>query len=272
MRLLLILAACAATLALPAGASAATCTPTTQTYPDAPADGDYLQPPEITGLTAEVRDNCAIVLTTQIANRPYLFPDDQLQWYLDADNNPATGLTAGPTAGADDVIVLLSDGTAVAVDAVSGAPIALLSAVGRFGVVFPIDLIGATNNSTIRIVAVSLADHPNAVLLFVDFAPDPGNPPYLLQLQPAAAPPGPPPTPAPAPAPAPAVQCVVPALRGLTLARARTKLAAAHCALGAVHRRRGRGTPGRVLGSSPRTGTTAPAGTPVSVTVRARPR
>jgi len=72
--------------------------------------------------------------------------------------------------------------------------------------------------------------------------------------------------------PAPTVQCVVPKLNGLTVKRARTRLTAAHCALGTVHKRRGKGRPGRIISSSPAAGTTAPDGTKVSVTVRTRRR
>jgi beta-lactam-binding protein with PASTA domain len=61
----------------------------------------------------------------------------------------------------------------------------------------------------------------------------------------------------------------VPKLAGLTVAAARTRLAAAHCTLGAVHKHRARGRSGIVLASRPTAGTTAPDRAKVAVTVRA---
>jgi hypothetical protein len=81
--------------------------------------------------------------------------------------------------------------------------------------------------------------------------------------QPPASPPAPPP---PAPLPPTQTRCVVPTLRGKTLASARTALARAHCRLGVVHRaysstvRRG-----RVIRQSPRPGTRSLRGKRVAV-------
>lgn len=56
--------------------------------------------------------------------------------------------------------------------------------------------------------------------------------------------------------------CVVPRLRGVTVAAARRRLAAANCRLGSV---RGRRRGARVRSQSPRAGSIRPAGTPVRV-------
>jgi subtilisin family serine protease len=70
--------------------------------------------------------------------------------------------------------------------------------------------------------------------------------------------------------------CVVPRLAGLSLARARAKLSAAHCALGRVTRpraRRGRRLPPLVVKSSrPGTGASGAEGTKVALTLKAKPR
>jgi len=68
-----------------------------------------------------------------------------------------------------------------------------------------------------------------------------------------------------APSP-PAPRCVVPQLKGKSLARARGALAAAHCALGKVRKPKGARLAGlRVKSSSPAAGTTLPSGAGVSL-------
>jgi hypothetical protein len=111
-------------------------------------------------------------------------------------------------------------------------------------------------------------------------APDLHNPPPVPK--PVAAPvpsaPAPAPAPAAAPAPAPAqsvagttasnVRCVVPRLRGRTVAQARKALARSKCGLGLVLRPRG--ARGRLVVSSqrPSAGAKRPAGTRVAVRLR----
>jgi hypothetical protein len=79
--------------------------------------------------------------------------------------------------------------------------------------------------------------------------------PYILSAAPAP------------PPPPPAVACVVPRLRGKTLAAARTSLTRARCALGRVLRRRSRVRRGRIVAQGLRPGTRRPRGTRVGVTV-----
>lgn len=87
-------------------------------------------------------------------------------------------------------------------------------------------------------------------------------------------------TPAPAPAPAPpgwtpappAPRCVVPSVRGLTLAKARAGLRAAHCIVGRVQgKAKRRPRIAVVVRQSPKAGTSAPAGSYIALDVR-RPR
>ncbi len=78
----------------------------------------------------------------------------------------------------------------------------------------------------------------------------------------------------PTPTPTPAKKCVVPKLKGKTLAAARRALVAASCRLGTV-KRSGRGRPGRIRAFKPKAGSVLAAGTRVNVTVNralARPR
>lgn len=71
----------------------------------------------------------------------------------------------------------------------------------------------------------------------------------------------------PPPPPAAAARCVVPALRGKTLARARALLAARHCRLGRVGRSYSRVRRGRVVAQAKRPGARLPRGTKVGVVV-----
>jgi beta-lactam-binding protein with PASTA domain len=70
--------------------------------------------------------------------------------------------------------------------------------------------------------------------------------------------------------PSPVKKCVVPKLKGKTVAAARRALAAANCRLGTV-KRRGRGRPGRIRAFKPKAGSVLAAGTRVDVTVNRRP-
>jgi hypothetical protein len=66
----------------------------------------------------------------------------------------------------------------------------------------------------------------------------------------------------------PGDRCLVPKLRGLTLAKALARLALRHCKVGPVIRRRVRGLEaGKVAKSSPPAGTVIPLSTPVTVVV-----
>jgi hypothetical protein len=103
---------------------------------------------------------------------------------------------------------------------------------------------------------------------------------FTVTPSPAAPPPA---TPAPAPTPPtggdgpawvpppPSPRCVVPQLRGLTLAKARARLRAAHCRTGRIQGR-GRKLPrvARVVRQSPRAGTSAPEAAEVALDIHLR--
>jgi beta-lactam-binding protein with PASTA domain len=75
--------------------------------------------------------------------------------------------------------------------------------------------------------------------------------------------------PAGSPAQPQAARCLVPRLRGATVAKARAALRRAACKVGAVRRVKGRGVArGRVLAQSRRAGRTVAAGTRVDLRVR----
>jgi beta-lactam-binding protein with PASTA domain len=69
------------------------------------------------------------------------------------------------------------------------------------------------------------------------------------------------------------VRCLVPKLKGLTLAKATSALRAANCTLGKVTKKKVRkGKKGVVVSHSPAAGQSLPAGSPVKVTVSAKKR
>jgi hypothetical protein len=75
------------------------------------------------------------------------------------------------------------------------------------------------------------------------------------------------------PPPPPPVKCVVPKLKGKTLAAAKRLLHKAHCTLGKVKKKSSSQKTGAVIGQSPRSGTKKPQGFPVNVIVsKGRPK
>ena len=100
------------------------------------------------------------------------------------------------------------------------------------------------------------------------FANAPPPPPSAPPPPPPAAPPAPPPPPAPQPRPPAQVRCVVPNVKGITLAAARTRLGRARCSLGRVARAySGRVRRGKIVSQSRRPGARLPRATRVNVVV-----
>ncbi|TMK77921.1 MAG: PASTA domain-containing protein [Actinobacteria bacterium] len=73
----------------------------------------------------------------------------------------------------------------------------------------------------------------------------------------------------PPPLPKPPARCRVPRVIGLTLLRARARIARARCRVGRVRRQRSRMV-GRVIGQSPQGGSIRPRGTRVTLLVGRR--
>jgi Ca2+-binding RTX toxin-like protein len=102
------------------------------------------------------------------------------------------------------------------------------------------------------------------------FAPPPPPPPEPPPLGPPPPAPPPPPPPPAAPPPAPAIQlrCVVPNVKGKTLAKARRLLVSKRCALGRVTKAYSQKVKqGRVISQRPSAGRRLPRGTKVQVKV-----
>jgi thermitase len=95
--------------------------------------------------------------------------------------------------------------------------------------------------------------------------PPPGPPPPP---PPPPAPPPPPPAPQPQPRPRAQIRCVVPNVKGKTVARARAMLKARRCSLGRIRRAySGRVGQGKIMRQSRRPGARLPSGTRVNVLV-----
>jgi PASTA domain len=95
----------------------------------------------------------------------------------------------------------------------------------------------------------------------------PGIPPSPPPVPPAPQPPAPPPPP-PSPSPAQTVsRCLVPRARGLTVPTARSRIARAHCRVGAIRRTFSTVRKGRIVSQSPAAGRRVVAGTRVKLVV-----
>jgi hypothetical protein len=235
------LAGAVAAIASPASASAAcyASTPSSAAYAD-PIDGDSGLAPEITTVRAGVDAACNYVVDPGVAGP--LIPGDAVFVYLDTDGNAATG---SPLGGAD--VVVGTAGTA------SGPtpPIRGVWTGASFQFTDPGPVGAGVGNGGFSANVVALGVAPGALTQmivasiwsgtyddYIDVAPDAGRialPVTYSTVAPAASSP-----PVTAPVAAPrkvtitpkrrqAAACTVPRTKGLTAARARTRLRAAGC-------------------------------------------
>jgi hypothetical protein len=130
--------------------------------------------------------------------------------------------------------------------------------------------LGATYSYSVRgyDAAGGTGDLSAAVIVSLPVPPPQPPPPPLPPPPPPAPPPPPPVLPPPPPPPlAPPVRCHVPAVRGRLLARARARIAAAHCRVGKLRYARSRLKKGLVVAQSPRAGGSLPRGGRVNLIV-----
>lgn len=90
-RLVLVLAAAAALVALPAGALGSSSRTTTNTQSFADSTGEDANAPDITSIDVSNTDAGLITFHIAISNRPALTSDMAVLLWLDTDANPATG-------------------------------------------------------------------------------------------------------------------------------------------------------------------------------------
>jgi hypothetical protein len=194
-------------------------------------------------------------------------------------SDPLTGLTiavGSVGAGGAQVTITYAQGTGGDVSAPT-APGSLKASLASTGVVTltwtaSVDSIDGVSHYIVlrdgKVVQSSVAG-----LLSTD-KPGPGTHTYTVRAADSTGNLGPASAPAsvtissPKPPPPPPPKCVVPKLKGLRLAAARTALQRAHCALGTVrHKHSRRVKRGRIISQSPTAGAHGPAGSKVSVVV-----
>lgn len=272
----LISVGCAiAALAAPTAASAACAAPTPAAvaHDDPATDAEGFEAtgatpeetvivtaPEITKVTGGLDASCSITYDTTLALPPGetepLVERESLRYYLDVDANPATGGTVTGAEwlvlidganGPDRTLLLRWNGAAFA-DQRDIAP------AGAVGFTLPLAVLGIQQPTTLGVRVHSRL--VSGGMGYVDLAPDRTVPQMLLALQWAV--PAPPPIVPVGPASTPPVKttptCVVPSLRGKTIAAARDAAKRASCTLKVVRRASRKVRRGRVITTTPAAG------------------
>lgn len=218
----------------------------------------------------------AINLTPSTANATVVMDDVEMNQCGEAI--VGGGINAEPSAPSVDVLIRDSriTGTSTAVRAANGARVRLTGTT-IFGNEFGLVTVGTgviESCGDNQVIGNGPPATPtNGIATPVDCNPA-GPPPVAPPPPPAVVVPPPPPPPPPAAIAAPKVVCSVPKLTGLTLAKARTKLTKANCALGKVTRKTTKKASrvGKVTAQGSKAGTTRSKGAKVSVTVGRRAR
>lgn len=228
---------------------------------DTPDDAAIVTAPEITRVTGGLDAACAITYDSTLALPPGetepLVERESLRYYLDIDANPATGGTitgaewlvlVDGANGPDSTWLLRWNGSAFAEQRA-------IAPAGTVGFTLPLAAIGIQQPTTLGVRVHSRL--VSGGMSYVDLAPDRAVPQMLLPLQWTV--PAPPPVVVPVPpASTPPVKttptCVVPSLRGKTLAAARTAATKASCKTKVVRRASRKVRRGRVITTTPAAG------------------
>ena len=245
------MAAVVALMLVPAASQAAcySSTPSSQAIIDSPFDGEAGLAPEMAGVGITVGAACGVSFDPVITNRPFdLIDGDGVGIYVDTDGNPATG---SPTFNGADRVILTAGLTGPDLPPALGVwngvtfafpPAPFVPRVGEAGGAASMDQLGIAAPGNIGVRAVAIW---SGIGTYGDFAPEPLLAPFTMPVSFSTQPPPAPvavpvATPAPAPAPVAAPQagvlgakksaaCRVPAVRGMTAAKARARLRAAGC-------------------------------------------
>jgi hypothetical protein len=198
-------------------------------------------------VTNDARGRVTFRLT--FGNRPNgLEPEDFVVVFLNTDRNAATGDPEG-----DDFALQFSQGaflvrgwTGSQFAAVEAPEAVATSRGGTITLTLPKADLGNTAGFEIVVFSVRIV---NNAIESGEAAPDAGE--WMYQL---------------------VVFCVVPNVRGKTLAAARTAIRRANCAVGRVSRKTASARKGRVTAQSPRVGTTRARGARVNLVVSKGPK
>ena len=285
-------------------AAAATCTSATEnavTYNDAYGDAEGGLAPDIVRGAVLTVSNCGFGVAYDVGNQAAMADGDFVGWFIDTDDNRATGSQTG-FPGADHAIGRLANGYvdlsrySAATDSFEtvreGFPL------GEFGAGVSLSDFDASPQVTFRVAGASLWMDPYGGAYF-DFAPEAGTIGFGVQFASASSPGSAPVQPTQPTQPAQPVQpqqpaqqvpapgqdpirttptvidrpakCRVPVLRGRTLADAKRRLKQANCRAGRIARVKSTRYAGRVVRSVPGSGRTLAKGAKVNLVV-AKPR
>lgn len=241
-------------------------TPAAISYADPKGDGEGGNAPDILQGDISLDAGCRLSLTYAI-DGGYAVPGDSYFWFINSDNNTATGVPLGFT-GADFAVYSAPGFTSelVIYEPLSKAWIKVkdVARTSDFGVSLNLSELNATPGALVVGGGASWENlyDPEPRLAWYDFAPDPSLPFVSLPLAFS----GPP------------VQqavvrnCVVPNLRGLTYAVAQAKLLSAGCRVGSIYRKRSRRLRGKVINTAPAPGTVLPENAAVAIVIGKKPK
>ncbi|MBJ7458264.1 MAG: PASTA domain-containing protein [Thermoleophilaceae bacterium] len=255
----------AAVLAAPTSASAAcySSTPTSNTMSDSAADSEYGISPELTAMRTTLDAACNVSFAYDVIGQSAPISGDFYTWFINTDNNAATGSPLGFT-GADYAVALSATG-ATNLSRWNGSQFASVKAIARagtFAVATTLDDLFAVSGTPIT--TAGGAFWSGVYDDYFDWIPEPNG--AWLPITPFFA--GPPPPPV---STLDTATCVVPGVRGLSLSSAKRKIRNADCSVGSTRKRTSRKYAGRAMGTSPSKGTHLAAGAKVSIYVGKKP-
>jgi len=261
MRHLVIALAVLAVLPGTADAACTNSTPSTATFADSAADGEFGLAPEIVSVVATTDAACRVTVQDVLAGAVApgdLIDGDVVGIYLDTDGNPATGSLLWD--GADRVAIIvgmvgpdIGPGLGVwdgATFSFVGTP--LLAPVGAAGFAATPDQLGMAAPAAIGIRTAAL--WTGVYDTYSDFAPEVFDPPFRFPIGFSTAVPSPPPPPPTTTLPVKTTNaCTVPRVKRLGTGKARRRLRSAGCRYRVV-RVRSRLAAGRVVSTRPAAG------------------
>jgi hypothetical protein len=257
-----VLALAVCLIAAPA-ALAETCTssvPASNFVTDSASDAENGVSPELTALRVSIDGACRFTASYDVFGQTGLVPGEFYSWFIDSDNNDATG-SQGGFVGADYSIGMSDDGIPMLLrwNGTNWVDGVTISRAGTFGARASLNQIGAASGRTIWFSGGASWTSPATDIDYFDFIPS------WVGLNPIF--------------PAPSTggdtgdggtsgkRCIVPRVRGLSLSAAKRKIRNAHCKVGKIRKVKKRKYAGRVVKTSPGAGARRPAGTKVTIYV-----
>ncbi len=273
-------------------ALAATCSSATEngiTYGDPYGDAEgELAPDIVEGAVVSV-SNCDFGVGYDVGNQAAMAEGDFLSWFINTDDNLATGLPSG-FPGADHVLGRLPNGYVglSRYNAATGSYDIVKDGfpLGEFGAGVHLSDFNASPGVTFRVAGGSSWTSPSGASYY-DFAPETGTVGFGVQFVSASGPgsgpaqPIQPQQPVEEQVPTPGQdpfrngptltddpdECTVPVLRGRTLTDAKRRLRSANCRVGRVTRVKSKRYAGRIVKSRPGSGRTLRSGAKVNPVV-----